>query len=493
MCGFCICNAHNMSNCTVFLEIVLKLYEQLVDSIRGQIDQGLFAPGDRLPSIRALTKEQGVSVTTAQEAYRRLEFLGLVEARPKSGYFVRSKPVSTELPRTGRPAKRPLEVSQWEGILQMLGADKSARVFSLGHAMPDLNADTLKPLLRLWSRQARRGGTAALEYDSLRGTEELRTQVARLANYSGCQMHADDLVITTGCQEALFCALKAVTEPGDVVAVDSPCFYGAMQAIQANGLKVLEIPTHAEEGISTDALELALEQWPVKAILVTPTCNNPLGYTLSDARKQALYRLAQRFDIAIIEDDIYGDLSFTWPRPATIKSFDSDGRVILCSSFSKTLAPGLRLGWVAPGRYRSKVVHSKFVATAASSTLPQLAVAEFIARGDYEKHLRRMRVQYQRNRDLMIAWLERHMPAGTRISQPQGGYLLWLEFPDEIDCVEINQRLEGSAFRIAPGVLFSASGKYRNCMRLNVGTGLNGQTEQALRTLVSMLAERQNA
>ncbi|SEG52796.1 aminotransferase-like domain-containing protein [Marinobacterium lutimaris] len=465
----------------------MKLYEELVEHLVQQIEKGLFAAGDRLPSIRSLTRERGVSVTTVQEAYHRLELLGLVESRPRSGYFVRDRAAAAELPSTTATARRPLDISQWEGVLQMLGADKSARVFSLGHAMPDLTGDTLKPLLRLWARRARRGDPAALEYDSLRGSEELRVEVARLAAHSGCQLHPDDLVITTGCQEALFCALRAVTEPGDVVAVDSPCFYGAMQAIKANGLKVMEIPTHAKEGISVEALELALEQWPIKAILVTPTCNNPLGYTLSDERKRALYRLAQRYDVAIIEDDIYGDLSYAWPRPVTIKSFDTDDRVILCSSFSKTLAPGLRLGWIAPGRYRSAVVHSKFVATAASSTLPQLAVAEFIAQGGYERHLRKMRGQYMRNRDQVTAWLQQHMPAGTRISYPQGGYLLWLEFPESVDCVEINRQLENEDYRIAPGALFSASGKYRNCMRLNVSTGMDSRTEQALTSLLQRL------
>ncbi len=471
----------------------MKLYEELAEQLRQSIEQGLFVSGDRLPSIRALSREHRVSITTVQEAYRYLEDQGFVESRPKSGYFVRTRACMPTLPEVSRPARRPLDVSQWEDILNMLGAENPSRVFSLGHAMPDLSSPTLKPLLRLWADQARRGDMRVLEYDSLRGTEELRVQIARLASASGCQLHPDDLIITTGCQEALFCALRAVSGPGDVVAVDSPCFYGAMQAIKANGLKVMEIPTHAEYGISVEALELALEQWPIKAILVTPTCNNPLGYSMSEERKRALYQLAQRFDIAIIEDDIYGDLAYAWPRPRTIKSFDTDGRVLLCSSFSKTLAPGLREGWIDPGRYREQVIHNKFVATAASSTLPQFAVAEFIAQGGYERHLRRMRAQYQRNRDLMVDWLERHFPAGTRISYPQGGYLLWVELSQDIDCVELSRELSDEQFRIAPGVLFSASGKYRNCMRINFTRGLDERTLSALTVLAEMIAERQPA
>lgn len=463
----------------------MKLYEEIADRLRLKIEQGLYACGDRLPSIRALSRECDVSITTVQEAYRQLETQGVVEARPKSGYFVRQRAAVPPAPAVSRPVRRPLEVSQWENVLDMLGAEKPSTTFSLGHAMPDLSSPTLKPLMTLWGRQARRQDMRGLEYDSLRGTEELRQQIVRLTLTSGCQLHPDDLIVTTGCQEALFCSLRAVTEPGDVVAVDSPCFYGAMQAIKANNLKVMEIPTHPESGISVEALELALEQWPIRAILVTPTCNNPLGYIMPDSRKEALYRLAQRFDIAIIEDDIYGDLAYRYPRPRTIKSLDVDDRVLLCSSFSKTLAPGLRQGWIAPGRYRAQVVHNKFVSTAASSTLPQLAVAEFIATGGYERHLRRVRGQYQRNRDLMIEWLEQHFPAETRISYPQGGYLLWIELPDTLDCVEINRRLSGDQVRIAPGVLFSASGKYRNCMRLNFTLGLDERTRTALERLAA--------
>ncbi|KEA63219.1 Transcriptional regulator, GntR family domain [Marinobacterium lacunae] len=468
----------------------MKLYEGLADYLRQRIEQGFVAGGERMPSIRALSREHGVSITTVQEAYRQLEDAGLVESRPKSGYFARLRSTTPDLPQVSRPVRRPIEVSQWEDVLNILGAEAPSKLFSLGHAMPDLAGATLKPLLKLWSMQARRSDMRGLEYDSLRGTEELRTQVARLGDHSGCQLHPDELIITTGCQEALFCALRAVTEPGDIVAVDSPCFYGAMQAIKANDLKVMEIPTHPESGLSIEALELAMEQWPIKALAVTPTCNNPLGYSMPDSRKRELLLLAQRFDIAIIEDDIYGDLTYAWPRPRTIKAFDTDGRVLLCSSFSKTLAPGLRLGWIAPGRYRSQVIHNKFVSTAASSTLSQLAVAQFIAEGGYERHLRKVRAQYQRYRDQMVSWLEEHFPPGIRISYPQGGYLLWVEFAREVDCVELNRELSDRQFRIAPGVLFSATGKYRNCMRLNFVNGVDAQTEEALCVLGDMIRQR---
>jgi DNA-binding transcriptional MocR family regulator len=461
----------------------MKLYEQVAAELSLRIEQGYYRGNDRLPSIRALSREHGVSIATVQEAYRLLEDQGLVQPKPKSGYYVRPRPLTPQMPEISRPAQRPLEVSHWEHVLDLLCASEAPGILALGRGMPDISATTLKPLLRALSEGKRRDGLRGFSYDSLRGSPELRQQVARLTIDSGCQLHPDDIVITTGCQEALSTSMRAVTRPGDVVAVDSPSFYGSMQAIKAFGLKAMEIPTDPVQGISLEALELALEQWPIRAIQVTPTCNNPLGYTMPEIRRRQLVTLAQRFDVAIIEDDIYGDLSFAFPRPNTIKSFDSDGRVLLCSSFSKTLAPGLRVGWVAPGRYGDQVLHMKYVGTAACATLPQLAVAEFIAQGSYERHLRRMRAQYLQGRDHMIAAVERYFPAGTRISYPQGGFLLWVELPGDIDTLQLNDRLQSSAIRIGPGVLFSASGKYRNCMRLNYSAKPTEAIEHALQTI----------
>lgn len=462
-------------------------YQEVATILRQRIEHGVYRVGDRLPSIRALCREHAVSVSTAQEAYRRLEDAMLVEARPKSGYFVLPRQLPAQLPAMTRPAQRPLEVSQWDQVLELVGMNRDHGVLTLGQGIPDLEGDTLKPLQRLLAGLHRHGDAlASATYDSLIGSLELRQQVVKLATASGCLLHPDDVLITTGCQEALAIALRTLTSPGDVVAVDSPSFYGTMQILKANGLKALEIPTCPSDGISLEALELALEQWPIRAIQVTPTCNNPLGYTMPESKKRALVRLAQRFDVAIVEDDIYGDLSFAAPRPHTLKSFDDDGRVLLCSGFSKTLIPGLRVGWLAPGRYRDRALHMKYVSTGASATLPQRAVAEFIAKGHYERHIREMIHQYQRHRDILIGWVEQHFPEGTGVSYPQGGFLLWLELPEVIDCVRLNDRLAEVGVRIAPGSLFSASGKYRHCLRLNYAAPLTAEVAVAVRQVGEM-------
>ncbi|AYF33865.1 GntR family transcriptional regulator [Vreelandella alkaliphila] len=464
-------------------------YEEVACILRERIEHGIYRVGDRLPSIRAVCQELDVSISTAQEAYRQLMDVSLIESRPKSGYFVLPSRVPTVLPSVSRPAQCPLDVSQWDQVLELVATERDDSRLLLGRGVPNLAYETLKPLSKTLAGLHRKNDLNGFNYDKLSGSPELRQQVARLAIASGCLLHPDDIMITTGCQEALSIALRTLTQPGDVVAVDSPSFYGTMQILKANGLKALEIPTDPQTGISLEALEMALEQWPIRAIQVTPTYNNPLGYTMSEARKQALFQLAQRFDVAIIEDDIYGDLSYTHPRPLTVKSFDDDGRVLLCSGFSKTVGPGLRVGWLAPGCYRDKALHMKYVSTGASATLPQLAVAEFVAKGHYERHLRYVTRQYQRQRDIMINWVQRYFPEGAGISYPQGSFLLWVELPAAVDCVRLNERLAKRAIHVAPGSLFSASGKFRQCLRLNYAFTLTPAIEDAVRTVGELATE----
>lgn len=474
----------------------MTLYMNLAELLGSRIEQGFYRPGDRLPSVRALSVEHGVSLSTVQQAYRLLEDNGLAAPRPKSGYFVPAARQLPALPAIGRPAQRPVDISQWDQVIELMRSTPDPNVVQLGRGMPDVASPTLKPLMRELSRLSRHQGMPGLYYDTVSGTEALREQVARLLLDSGCHVSPNDLVITTGCHEALSSSIRAICEPGDIVAVDSPSFFGAMQTLKGLGMKALEIPTDPITGISLEALELALEQWPIKAIQLTPNCNNPLGYIMPEARKRALLTLAQRFDVAIIEDDVYGDLAFHYPRPRTIKSFDEDGRVLLCSSFSKTLAPGLRVGWVAPGRYLERVLHMKYISTGSTATQPQLAIASFLKEGHFEPHLRRMRGQYQRARDLMIDWVTRYFPAGTRCSRPQGGFMLWVELPDGFDTLRLNRRLLEQNVQIAVGSIFSASGKYRNCLRMNFASMPTPQIEAAVKSVglaASELLQEQSA
>ena len=468
----------------------MTLYVNLAALLGARIEQGLYRPGDRLPSVRALSLEHGVSLSTVQQAYRHLEDQGLATPRPKSGYFVPASRQVPALPMVSRMAQRPVEVSQWDQVLELISrAPGQENLLQLGRGRPDIDSPTLKPLLRSLSRLSRRQDANSLTYGCIYGHLGMREQIARLMLDSGCSLSPEEIIITTGCHEALSAALRAICQPGDIVAVDSPSFHGVMQALKGFGMKALELPTDPLTGISLEALELALEQWPIKAIQLTPTCNNPQGYTMPDANKRALLALAQRYDVAIIEDDVYGDLAYSYPRPRTIKSFDQDGRVLLCSSFSKTLAPGLRIGWIAPGRYLEQVLHMKYLGTGSTAQLPQLALTEYLQAGHYEPHLRRMRSQYARSRDLMIDWVSRYFPPGTRVSRPQGSFMLWVELAPGFDSQRLNQILLSQRIQIAPGSIFSAAGKYRNCLRLNYAALPSAEIEAAIRQIGLSIGE----
>lgn len=471
----------------------MKLYEQVAQDISTKIDQHYYEVGDKLPSIRVLCSEYNISISTAQSAYRWLETQGVVFAKSKSGYYVspqNQEPKNT--PSVSRPTKRPIEVPEWENVLDLLfsGAKKDSIQLSL--AVPDITAPTLKPLTKIMHNMERHARDQHLVYAPINGSLKLRTQIARIMIESGCGLHPDDIITTSGCQESLGVSLHATAEAGSVIAVDSPSFYGSLQAIRANHMKALEIPTDPNTGISLQALEMALEQWPIKAVQVTPTCNNPLGYTMPVEHKQRLIDIANEHDIIIIEDDIYGDLSFASPRPPSIKSFDTDGRVILCSSFSKTLAPGLRVGWIAPGKHYNQVLHTKYSLTSSPSGLPENSLAEFIAQGGYERHLRAMRKQYKLNRGRMIQWIEKYLPKNTKISYPNGGFLLWVELEKHIDTKILNEYLRTQKITVSPGIIFSANQKYKNCMRLNYQSNEHKKNEYALKIIGNAIKNYNN-
>ncbi len=461
----------------------MKLYEQLYNDIKDKILSGHYQNNEKLPSIRDMHEEHNVSISTVQEAYRLLEDTGFAISKPKSGYYVLQAVTEIQQPDISQPKQQPVDVDHWEDIRALSATKTQDGFIAFGRGNPNINLKTLKPLQRIHIELMRYQPQEAFRSEVGIGVKALREQISSLMKKADCKTHPDEIVITTGCQEALSLSLKAVTNPGDIVAIDSPSFYGSVLAIKANGLKVLEIPTRTKTGISISALEMALEQWPIKVILLIPTSNNPLGYIMPDKKKRRLLTLAAKYDIAIIENDIYGDLIYQNPRPKTIKSLDIEGRVLMCSSFSKTVSPGLRVGWVAAGQYGKVITHLKFITSLATTTLSQLAMAEFIGQGYYKKHIRIAKKHYQHNRDAVTNWVQRYFPEGTKMSYPQGGFNLWIELPEEINSFTLNKKLERFKIGIAPGPLFSCSGKYQNFFRLNYISEPDYIIEQAIKTI----------
>lgn len=464
-------------------------YAQVAGAIERDIEREIYRPGERLPGVRRLAQQYRVSIATALEACRMLEDQGRLEARLRSGFFVRMQQRSpARQPAISDPPGAPSEVAGQQLAMQLIKAANDPKLLPLGAAVPHAQFMPVQAVAGAMSRMLRQHGASAATYAFPPGQIELRRQIARRMTELGCPTDPDTVVITNGCQEALGLALRALTRPGDVVAVESPTFYGLLQAIEALGLKALEIPTHPRDGIGIEALEFALEQWSVRACIVTPNFSNPLGSCMSTERKRALIELLERKKIPLIEDDVYGDLGFEGTRPGIAKAFDTTGNVVYCSSFSKTLAPALRIGWVAGGRYQREIEYYKYVLNLASPTAPQLAVADLLERGGYDRYLRQARRDYATAVARMSRAVELHFPEGTRVTQPRGGFVIWIEFPETVDGNALYTQALAHGISIAPGTMFSATGRYRNFIRLNCAVPWDARAERAIVRLGELAA-----
>ena len=463
----------------------IPLYEVVATRIAYLVEQGTLRPGDRVPSIRGLSKQMQVSINTVKEAYSQLEDRRLIEARPQSGYYVRARlPALPAEIVVDQPALRPTEVSLGK-VYQIVMKDLlNPRLQQLGIAFPNPQLLPIDKLNRMLSSESRRFRTQAVSYAMTPGCERLRQQIAQRALLSGCTLSPDQIVITSGCVEAVVLSLRALCRPGDTILVETPVYFNFLQLIEDLGLKTLEIPSSPRDGISLDALAYVLEhnRTRISACLVISNINNPLGSQMPDGNKRRLVALLDRYAIALIEDDIYGDLSFSDKRPSVAKAYDQNGNVLLCSSFSKTLAPGYRVGWIAAGRFQDRIERDKMLANVATATPPQLAIAEFLANGGYDHHLRSIRRVYARQVAQMGDAIGRCFPAGTRVSRPLGGFVLWVEMPEAVDALKLYERSRQAGITFAPGPLFSASGKYQNCIRLNAAFWCD-EVERAVATL----------
>ncbi len=442
------------------------LYRRVAARIEGLVAAGTLQPGDRIPSIRKLSTQLSVSVSTVLEAYRVLEDRGVVEARPQSGYYVRPRRQLPAEPRRTEGAA-PTELAIGDLILRIVREANQPGIVPLGAATGSSRFFPATRLGRLVARVARENPDTAARYGPVSGADTFRKEIARRALEAGCSLAPTDVVATAGCQMALHLCLRAVTRPGDTVAIESPTYYGLLEAMELLQLKALEIATHPRDGICLSELEAALAGGHVRACALVPNFGNPLGHRMPDDAKRALADLLVRYDVPLIEDDINGDLSFEGTRPKAVKAFDTTGRVLWCSSFSKTLAPGLRVGWTAPGRYRQIVERLKFSSSVATATTQQLAIASFLASGGFDRHLRRLRRTYADLTRRFQDAITEHFPEGTRISRPQGGHVLWVELPPGADALDLHDAALAIGVSIAPGPIFSANRRYRQFLRLN--------------------------
>jgi DNA-binding transcriptional MocR family regulator len=463
----------------------MKRYETLVVDLGRMIRSGELRPGDRVPSVRSLCQARGVSRSTVLRAYESLELKGLIESKPRAGFFVAAAKAPAHV---SRPKLRSTSVEVSDLVFETLEASRDREVVPFGSAFP-------APSLFPWSKLARYLGSSARHMDPWSTVEslppgnlELRQQIARRYLRLGMSVSVEQIVVTSGALEALNLALQTVTNPHDTIAVESPAFYGCLQATERRLLKVVEIPVNPGSGLDIEALSRAIAKHPVRAFWSMPTLHNPTGSTLPAERKRELVQLLSRRDIPLIEDDAYAELQFASTVTPPAKAFDERGMVLHCGSFSKCLAPGYRLGWVAAGRFVHEVARRKIESSLATSLPIQLAVAQMLKRGGYDSHLARLRQSLAAYQAAAFKSLRRHLSPEYRLVRPDGGYFFWIECPRRVQALEVHRQALEFGITIAPGPVFSPRREFGNYIRLNTGHPWTAASEQSMARLAAILS-----
>lgn len=476
---------------SIHLSGVMTLYERCADDIAELIRNGILRPGDKLPSVRDASLARGVSRSTVFQAYYHLESMGLIEARPRSGYYVRtgSQPVSSPEPVDSTPDGNAKEVAIGPMVFELLRSMNRRDFVPLGSAF-------LNPSLCPLTRLARHLGAAMRDFDPWRliedlspGNESLRRHIVLRYGLDGMVIDPNEVVLTNGAMEGLNLSLQAVTRPGDVVLVESPTFYAALQALDRLQLRSLEVATSSAWGIDIDAVAKALKGQRVAACWIMPNFQNPLGSSMPDDRKKALVALLAEQEIPLIEDDVYAELYFGARKPLPAKAWDTRGLVIHCGSFSKCLAPGYRVGWVAGGRHAARIEQMRLMYTLSPAIPSEAAIAAYLDHGGYDRHLRRMRAALERYRAIAMEAVRAHFPAGTRMSTPQGGYFLWLEMPESVDASRLHALARERGISLAPGALFFNHPRSTHCLRLNYGHAGDPRFAGAMQTVGRLAAD----
>ena len=465
------------------------LYRRWANHYLDAIQAGSLVAGDRMPSVRTLMRLHCVSLSTALQVCRQLESEGWLEARPRSGYFVRQSQRTPIAPVEEPNVSVPPDPAQYVGIHARVSnfiAQGRQHVITANLAGAR-GAPELYPVESLKNaalRALRRNPGILANPASHNGNATFKTLLARRAVSAGLAIAPDDVLITHGCIEALNVALRAVAQPGDTIAVESPTFYGLLQILESLGMRALEIPTSPHTGISIEALELAVQTYPnIKAVVVVPHLQNPLGSIMPDAHKMRLVQFCEGNGIPLIEDDTYSELINSETPLTALKAWDRTGNVIYCASLHKILAPGMRLGWMTAGRWQARAEMLKYAQTRQNEEWSQIAAAEFMASSGYERHLRRLRSQLRTQRERTAEAIATYFPAGTRLSIPDGGITLWVELPHKLSSEAVFNAALLEGILIAPGAMFSNSSRFDHFLRLNCGAPYSNEIDHALHRL----------
>jgi DNA-binding transcriptional MocR family regulator len=466
------------------------LYQQVIDFIEHQEKIGALQPGEKLPSLRKLSRQFEISVPTVKQAYIELERQGRVCAKPQSGYYLQAARARTLKPRPTKWAQcKPVEVQDRSMIEQVHAAVHIPNTVALGISNPIQAHPPDKALARLMRSVLSKVSEKAVSYGPVTGDEKLRMQLAFRYQDQGVNTNPNDIVITNGAQEALSIALQCVAKRGDIIAIESPCFFGIIELIETLGLKALEVYTCTEDGVCLDDLAEAINQHDITACLFSTAINNPLGSMKTDEQRQEMVSLLEQHDIPLIEDEVYSELYFTDAKPKPAQLYSEKGLVMTCSSFSKTAAPGYRIGWLLPGKFEEQAKRIKRAQSSSTPMLQQWTLNEYLLSGNYDRHLCVLRKTLAYNCERMRALIADHFPPEVCISKPQGGSVLWLRCQSHVNTSEFFQEGLTQGVSFAPGVIFSPSGRYKNYMRVSFGVHWNDDIEMAIKVLGQLVYE----
>lgn len=466
------------------------LYQQVIDFILALERSGSLRPGDKLPSLRKLSAQLEVSVPTVKQAYIELERQGRVCARPQSGYYLQAQQLKTLLPmRSKWDQCEPTEIDCRSLIEQVYDALHLPDTVALGISNPVNAHPPDKALARLMRSVISRVSAKAVSYGPVNGDPKLRLNLAFRYQERGIRVNHEDLIITNGAQEALSIALQCVAERGDIIAVESPCYFGLIELIESLGMKALEVYTSPEDGVCIKELAKVITQHPIKACLFSTAISNPSGSMMTDKQRESMVALLEASHIPLIEDEVYSDLYFSKTRPIPAQLYSEKGLVLTCSSFSKTAAPGYRVGWLLAGKYEEKAKRIKRAHSCSTAMLPQWTLSDYLTSGDYERHLQVLRKTLLYNCERMRSLIITYFPTQVRISKPQGGGVLWIRCQSHVDTSLFFNQAIAQGVSFAPGEIFSPSGKYKNYMRVSYGVQWSDQIEQAIKTLGQLVYE----
>jgi DNA-binding transcriptional MocR family regulator len=462
----------------------LPLYRQIATQIQAQISEGKLPPGTHLPTIRALAGTLGVTRLTVQNAYAELQSTGWVESTVGRGTFVRAgvRPESL-LATIGQ------QTTVDSVLSDMMQADSITGVRSLAGAFPDPGFFPADEFWRGLSR-ARQDAASLLGYACTLGDEPLRLQVASLLREQGISALPDEILITGGATQALSLAALALARPGDRVLVDQSTFLGFLNILAAQGLQPVAVPLDDQGPRLDDLARLIVEHRPAFYYTI-PTFHNPTGLCFSLERRRQLLELAIACDLPLVEDDLTHLLAYDEPPPPALKSLDRHEKVTYISGFSKTLFPGLRVGYlIAPRALAAPLSTLRHAADLCGPPLLQRALARFLADGHFHRHLNKTLPRYRARRDALLDTLQATMPPGTTWTIPAGGFCCWVTLPEGGVYDDLHRAALQAGVAFAPGEVFLPAASTKRNLRLCFGKEASETIRLAVERLAQLVRDR---